>query len=165
MKRNGRKRKAMEKIFIADAMLGRLAKWMRIIGCDVEYFPKISDNEISERAFHSGRIILTRDTRLIRRKINRENCFFVKYDLYQDQLKQVVKAFSIDPMENLFTRCLLCNKKLLNIDKVFVADSVPEYVYYTKDNFKTCPSCNRLYWKATHKNNVVKQLKKILELK
>jgi uncharacterized protein with PIN domain len=102
---------------------------------------------------------------LIRRKINRENCFFVKYDHYQDQLKQVVKAFSIDPMENLFTRCLLCNKKLLTIDKISVADSVPEYVYYTIDNFKTCPSCNRLYWKATHKNSVVKQLKKILELK
>ncbi|MBW2661546.1 MAG: hypothetical protein JRD93_06075, partial [Deltaproteobacteria bacterium] len=61
----------MEKIFIADAMLGRLAKWMRIIGCDVEYFSEISDNEISERAFHSGRVILTRDTMLIRRKINR----------------------------------------------------------------------------------------------
>ncbi|MBW2741889.1 MAG: twitching motility protein PilT, partial [Deltaproteobacteria bacterium] len=123
----------MEKIFIADAMLGRLAKWMRIIGCDVEYFSEISDNEISERAFHSGRVILTRDTMLIRRKINRENCFFVKHDHYQDQLKQVVKAFSIDPMENLFTRCLLCNKKLLTIDKISVADSVPEYVYYTKD--------------------------------
>jgi hypothetical protein len=66
----------MEKIFIADAMLGRLAKWMRIIGCDVEYFSEISDNEISERAFHSGRIILTRDTMLIRRKINRKNSFF-----------------------------------------------------------------------------------------
>ena len=157
--------KAMEKIFIADAMLGRLAKWMRIIGCDVEYFPEISDNEISERAYHSGRIILTRDTMLIRRKINRENCFFIKYDHYQDQLKQVVKAFSIDPMKNLFTRCLLCNKKLLTVDKISVADSVPEYVYYTQDSFKTCSSCNRLYWKATHKNNVVEQLKKILESK
>ena len=155
---------AMEKIFIADAMLGKLAKWMRIIGCDVEYFPEISDNEISERAYHNGRIILTRDTMLIRRKINRANSFFVKSDHYQDQLRQVVKAFSIDPMENLFTRCLLCNKKLLNIDKISVADSVPEYVYYTRDNFKTCPACKRFYWNATHKNNMIEQLKKILEL-
>ena len=154
----------MENIFIADAMLGRLAKWMRITGCDVEYFPKISDNKISERAFHSGRIILTRNTMLIRRKINRKNSFFVESDHYRDQLKQVVKAFSIDPMKKLFTQCLLCNKKLITIDKIFVADSVPEYVYYTMDNFKTCPSCNRLYWKATHKNNVVEQLEKILEL-
>jgi len=50
---------------------------------------------------------------LIRKKINRENCFFVKSDHYQDQLKQVIKVFSIDPMENLFTQCLLYNKKLL----------------------------------------------------
>jgi hypothetical protein len=102
---------------------------------------------------------------LIRRKINRKNSFFVRYDSYQDQLKQVVKAFSIDPKENLFTRCLLCNKKLIYIDKISVADSVPEYVYCTRDNFKTCPSCDRLYWKATHKDNMVEQLRKILKLK
>ena len=65
---------------------------------------------------------------LIRRKINRKNSFFVKYDHYQDQLKQVVKAFSIDPMKKLFTQCLLCNKKLITIDKISVADSVSEYV-------------------------------------
>jgi uncharacterized protein with PIN domain len=155
----------MEKIFIADAMLGKLAKWMRIIGCDVEYFPIISDNEISERANNSGRIILTRDTMLIRKKLNRENSFFVKSDHYKDQLRQVVKAFSIDPMKNLFTRCILCNKKLITIDKISVSDSVPEYVYYTQDKFKTCPSCKRLYWNATHKNNMIEQLKNILELR
>lgn len=143
-------------------MLGKLARWMRMIGCDVEYFSKISDKELVERAWRVRRIILTRDTLLIQRRKARNNHFFVQGDGYKDQLRQVVKEFSIDPMSHLLTRCLLCNEPLLDIDKPLVKGRIPPYVYETQDAFKTCPSCRRLYWGATHRDEMVKQLKEIL---
>lgn len=143
-------------------MLGKLTRWMRMIGCDVEYFSKISDKELVERAWRTRRIILTRDTLLIQRRKARSNHFFVQGDGYKDQLRQVVKEFSIDPMSHLLTRCLLCNEPLLDIDKPLVKNSVPPYVYETQDAFKTCPSCGRFYWGATHREEMVEQLKEIL---
>ena len=153
----------MEYRFIADDMLGKLAKWMRIMGCDVEYFRSITDKELAERAYASGRIILTRDTLLIRRRKVKGNHFFVIGDSYKDQIRQVVKHFSIDPYSQILTRCIICNEPLVNIDKASIASKVPAYVYETQNTFETCPSCKRIYWNATHKERMVKQLEEILK--
>jgi uncharacterized protein len=83
------------KRFIADAMLGKLARWMRLMGCDVEYFPEISDRSLTLRAISGNRIILTRDTRLIQQKNNRDRAFLVIGDHYVDQLRQVVQLKNI----------------------------------------------------------------------
>ncbi|MBI5419038.1 MAG: Mut7-C RNAse domain-containing protein [Deltaproteobacteria bacterium] len=152
----------MDTRFIADTMLGKLAKWMRLLGCDVEYFPSIPDDELVERADRSRRLILTRDTLLIRRRKARENHFFVLYDGYKDQLRQVVRAFSIDPESRVLTRCLLCNEPLDEIEKSAAAARVPPYVYRTQETFVTCRSCRRIYWKGTHREAVERQLKEIL---
>jgi len=152
----------MEYKFIADDMLGKLAKWMRIMGCDVEYFPNITDKELAERAYRSKRIILTRDTLLIRRRKVKDNHFFVIGDSYKDQIRQVVKHFSIDPYAKILTRCILCNKSLINIDKASIASKVPAYVYETQNIFEICPSCKRIYWNATHKERMAKQLEDVL---
>lgn len=148
--------------FIADVMLGKLAKWMRIMGCDVEYFSEITDGELAERAYNNSRIILTRDTLLIKRRKVRNNYFFVEGDSYKDQIRQVVQHFSIDPVAMLLTRCLLCNRLLADIDKGLVENKVPQYVYETQDLFKICPTCNKIFWHATHKERMISQLKAIL---
>jgi uncharacterized protein with PIN domain len=153
----------MEVYFIADAMVGKLAKWMRAIGCNVEYHPQIADDELIERACESKRTILARDTLLVKRRKARDNHFFIQSDSYKDQLKQVVDHFRIDPFLNVLTRCLRCNDKLVHIDKETVKDRVPPYVYETQQEFKTCPSCRRIYWGATHKEEMLKQLKVILD--
>lgn len=148
----------MQYRFIADDMLGKLAKWLRIMGCDVEYFSNISDRELVDRAYKSGRIILTRDTFLIRRKKARGNNFFIKSNDYMEQVREVVKRFSIDPFAEFLTRCLLCNEPLRGIEKEAVKTKVPAYVHETETSFKICMSCGRIYWQATHKDNMVRQL-------
>jgi uncharacterized protein with PIN domain len=139
-----------QKRFFADDMLGKLAKWLRILGCDVAFDPEISDREIARRARREGRVILTRDTLLVRRREVRENHFFVRGDSYRDQLRQVVAHFRIDASEAIFTRCLRCNEPLAEVAKPLVAGKVPPYVYRTQESFGSCPRCGRIYWKATH---------------
>ena len=152
----------MEYRVIADAMLGKLAKWLRIMGCDVEYFSEIPDKELAKRACAEKRIILTRDTLLIRRRKVRGNYFFVEGDSYKDQLRQVVQHFSIDPAARLLTRCLICNALLNDIDRTQVEYRVPQYVYETQAVFRVCPLCSRIYWHATHKDAIVRQLEAML---
>jgi uncharacterized protein with PIN domain len=148
--------------FIADAMLGKLAKWLRILGCDVAYDPDISDREIADRGRREGRIILTRDTLLIRRREVRGNHFLVHGDSYRDQLRQVVTHFAIDPEGDLFTRCVRCNESLTEVDKDQVAGKVPSYVYGTQESFGGCVRCGRIYWKATHWKEMERHRKEML---
>ena len=152
----------MEQKFIADAMLGRLARWLRVLGCDVEYFPEIGDAELVDKALHGGRLILTRDTLLVRRKGARDNHFFVTGDHYRDQIRQVVDHFAIDTGERLLTRCLECNVLLTEIDKSNVYGRVPPYVYATQAEFRACPACGRLYWPGTHRERMLKELENLL---
>lgn len=148
--------------FIADTMLGKLAKWLRLLGCDVLYFPRISDEDLAERASRSGRVIITRDTLLIRRRIVRENHFFVRGDGYKGQIRQVVQRYSIDPSARILTRCLRCNELLTGVDKKAVRGKVPPYVYETQSAFVTCARCGRIYWSGTHRDEMVKQIRAIL---
>lgn len=147
--------------FIADSMLGRLAKWMRAIGCDVSYYRKIEDSELVDLAMKEGRLILTRDTLLIKRRKAKGNFFFVEGNSYKDQLRQVIRHFSIDPYKDLLTRCVECNLPLVDVDRETVKDRVPEYVYMTQETFRSCPKCHRIYWSATHKEDMMRTLKEI----
>ena len=146
--------------FEVDSMLGRLAKWLRIIGCDVAYFNHIEDDRLIEYANETGRIILTKDTRLIkRRKIRR--FFFVEGNDYKTQLKQVVTHFNIDIHKNLLDRCTICNKELQDINKDQVEGKVPVYVFNTVEKFSICNNCERIYYSATHKENILKELNEL----
>lgn len=149
--------------FIADAMLGKLARWMRIMGCDTEYFSEITDSALSDRARRTHRTILTRDTRLVRQKINRDRAFFVNGDHCADQLRQVVGAFAIDPYKEMLTRCLRCNVRLMPYEKTDAAGKVPPYVFQTQDRFEICPECRKIYWKATHVERMAEQLDRMLK--
>jgi len=142
-------------------MLGKLATWLRLLGCDVEYLPAIPDEDLVEMAFRSGRMILTRDLQLIRRRKARDNHFLVQCDGYKDQLRQVVERFSIDPLGRIFTRCLRCNEPLKGIDRSAVRERVTPYVYETQNDFKTCGCCGRIYWKGTHRVVAMKQVMRI----
>jgi uncharacterized protein len=152
----------MERAFIVDSMLGRLTRWLRVTGCDTEYFREIGDAELAERAWQSGRLILTRDTLLVRRRGVRDNSFLVEGDHFRDQLRQVVRAFAIDPFALFLTRCLECNAPLGELTRSEAEGRVPPYVFATQDRFRSCPACGRLYWGGTHRERMLEELKGIL---
>lgn len=148
--------------FIADAMLGRLARWLRILGYDVVYEPFISDDDLIARAVQERRIILTMDRKLTERA-SAKNSLLIRSPYYKEQLKQVITSYNIDDTPGIFTRCLLCNTLLNQIDKEEVKDKVPPYVYSTQDTFDICPQCSRLYWSGTHRAKMLETLDEIMK--
>ncbi len=152
----------MEPRFLADSMLGRLATWLRLLGCDVEYHRRIPDGELVRRAAEGGRVLLTRDTRLVTHPGLRGSVLFIRGDRYPDQLRQVVRRFGIDPRANLHTRCVRCNEPLLSVEKDAVRERVPPYVFLTQETFRRCPACGRIFWRATHAQRMEGHLAEIL---
>jgi uncharacterized protein with PIN domain len=143
--------------FVADKTLGRLARWLRIVGCDVLYGSNFSGNGLLAAARREHRIVLTRDRRLARRA-DMPRFLLVEDDRFRQQLRQVVVAFDIDPRAGLFRRCVDCNTELVEVPREEVAADVPEFVRATQKRFRRCPRCRHLYWDATHVDRVRDEL-------
>jgi uncharacterized protein len=145
--------------FAADDMVGKLAKWLRILGHDTLYFHRVDDRRLLDISIEQNRILLTRDTALAARKLAR-NCLLLTDDDYMKQLVHVMKKLdlSID-RQKVFTRCLICNTPLDPISKKDVEFSVPQYVFKTQQTFTRCRDCGRIYWSATHASHVEETLK------
>lgn len=143
--------------FILTNELGRLAKWLRILGFDAAYLSSNNRSELIINSLREGRIILSRDRKMS--QLSGVRLLRIKYDKVRDQLRQVLEGFDIK-LEDcpLFTRCVICNKELEDIEKKKLKDKVPEYVYNTQQDFVICPECERIYWQGTHWGNVRKLL-------
>ncbi len=147
--------------FIADVMLGRLAKWLRIAGFDVLYSNNFSDNELVMISNSEGRVLLSRDTRLLVRKAVRTFIFIESQDL-QMQIRQVFDTVHITGLSSFLTRCLSCNEALQETAHESVRGMVPPFVFETQKNFKFCPRCGKVFWAGTHRNSVIRNLEKLL---
>ena len=144
--------------FLADVMLGTLAKWLRILGYDTAYNNTIGDDEIIERCQAEGRIGLTRDRRLVQRLSECSVLFIDREELFE-QVRQVLKFVGADwqPTQTL-SRCIECNRLLEEVNRQKVEGKVPSYVLETQTRFRRCPFCARLYWSGTHRQNIYEQL-------
>lgn len=134
--------------FLADTMLGRLATWLRILGYDVEYV-RGEDAALIERARETGRILLTRDTGIVRRR-GLPPHLLVHSDHISEQLRQVIQAFHLTAADPSTRRCPRCNALLEPRTKAEVFGRVPEFVWSQQDTFWGCPACGRLYWAGSH---------------
>lgn len=141
--------------FIADVMLGRLAKFMRICGLDVAYDRTLSDDDIIRISLEQGRTILTRDTGLIRRPLA-SNHLLIRSDRPTEQLRQVIDSFHIDVNRAMCTRCAVCNTPLSRMEKEEARDLVPQYVYIRHSDFMRCQGCMKIYWKGTHVERIMR---------
>jgi uncharacterized protein with PIN domain len=142
--------------FAVDTMLGRLARWLRILGHDVAYGPHLHGAGLVACARREGRLILTRDTQLVRDP-HLPPHVFVTSDRFRDQLGELA---SVVPLARgaAFTRCVECNADLAPVAREDVRGRVPPYVFETQKRFWTCPSCRRLYWPATHQTRMRREL-------
>lgn len=147
--------------FIADEMLGRLAKWLRTIGYDTVYYNSGGDSGLVQRALEEDRIILTRDTHLAERKLARK-IVLVKSDQLWEQLRQVIEELDLDVKSRLLTRCIVCNEELISVEKKDIQSKVPAYTYLTQSEFYKCPSCGKIYWPGTHKDNILRVINGII---
>ena len=142
-------KKEKEFKFIATFELGRLGRWLRLLGYDCDYFKEGRKGELVIRSLREERVILTRETGMSR--FSGTRMIRIKNDFVEDQLKQVLKTLrlKVNP-EKLFTKCTLCNSSIKGIEKDKIKDRVPPYVYKTQNDFKICAKCRKIYWKGTH---------------
>jgi uncharacterized protein with PIN domain len=145
--------------FAADRMLGKLARWLRLLGQDVIYGPHLSGFGLIQAARREGRLILTRDRRL--RQKHPPDFLFIESDHHREQLRQVIRACNLDPLARAFRRCAECNTALQRLEKAAVEKLVPPYVFSTQERFSCCPQCGRIYWAATHHENMLAELKRL----
>jgi uncharacterized protein with PIN domain len=149
---------------IADAMLGKLARWLRVLGYDVAYEKKIGDDRLIERARAENRLVLTRDTHLFRCRWSPPiPMILVEDDRLPQQLRQISARLGLSGEDRLLSRCLECNVPLIAVLKQSLRLRVPEYVYRTQNRFSQCPSCYRIYWPGTHWGKIRSRLQALLE--
>jgi uncharacterized protein with PIN domain len=136
-------------------MLGTLAKWLRILGYDTLFDPDIDDHQLVRLARAEDRLILTRDRELARRRGVR--VLFVADEHLDDQIQQVLADLDLEPARS-FSRCPVCNEPLVAIDRETARSRVPAYVARTQHTFKSCPICQRVFWRGTHWQRINEQL-------
>jgi uncharacterized protein len=131
---------------VADAMLGRLAHWLRLLGYDTMYWRTGSDEALISFARAEERLIVTKDHQLAGRHGVR--ALLVEAELLELQIEEVRAA--LGGQLRPFTRCPECNGLLADLVHEAARDLVPPYVWQTQSSFRRCPECGRVYWKGTH---------------
>ncbi len=149
------------KRFVVDRMLGKLSKWLRVLGYDVVYLQEARSAEVLAR-LHEGRILLTRNRRAGRWH-EQGRVFVVNANDPREQLREVIQGLSLSRMSAaLFSRCLMCNCLLSTVSREEVREAVPEYVWHTQDQFHRCDDCGKVYWAGSHSEKMQKLLEEIL---
>ncbi len=139
--------------FIVDVNVGKLAKWLRILGFDTLFINPIEDGDLVEIARREQRIVLTKDTHIAERRpvtSGQVRVVLVEGDRVLDQLRFLAGKLELRGPFNAFSRCLRCNVELEPVDRSLVRDRVPPYVYRTQQRYMTCPRCGKIYWPGTH---------------
>jgi uncharacterized protein with PIN domain len=143
---------------LADGMLGRLAKWLRLLGYDTAYNNTATDLELAHRARAEGRVLLTRDRELAARRGLRT--LLIQSQVLEEQVREVRNAVGPPPHPAL-SRCAVCNSVLEPVSPAGVADRVPPYVLRTQTEFHRCPGCGRIYWPGSHIQAMRGQMEKL----
>jgi len=145
--------------FILTEDLGRLTKWLRMLGYDAEVYKSASFFTIIRLAKKERRIFITRSKKDLKsnQKISR---VLIKSENYLEQLQEMKDYISFKD-EHIFTRCLICNKSLFDISKKKIIDLIPEYIYQNHKDFKVCRKCGKIYWKGTHHKDMMNELREL----
>ncbi len=150
--------------FIVDSNVGKLAKWLRMLGYDAVFFEGDDDAYMIDRALKENRVILTRDTQVMKRGVitsGRLKAILIDSDKVESQVLQVIETLHLDFQSRPFTICLECNNPLEERSKEEIKDRVPPYVFKTQQQYMECPVCQRIYWRGTHWQAMLGKLERL----
>lgn len=143
-------------------MVGKLARWLRLLGFDVAYYRRIDDDKLLGLASQEKRVILTRDHELINKAKKRQSLkqrfLLIESECWEEQVEQVLDHFKLRDKINPNSRCLECNSQLKILPKARAKNLVPPFVYEQAEGFALCPGCGRIFWKGTHFQDMEKKL-------
>lgn len=143
--------------FIADAHLGKLAAYLRMIGFDTVYRNDLPDKEIIERSHREKRVILTRDLAILKNgKVSRG--YFIRNRDPLKQCREVIEKFSLEGRITPFSRCMDCNAHVYTVEKDQIADKIPEKTKKYFREFYQCQGCGKVYWKGSHHKKMLKMI-------
>lgn len=148
---------------LADSSLGRLSKWLRMLGYDTRYYRGEADRSFLRKAEKEGRVVLTRRKDVLNRN-HPGIVLLVEHDRVEDQIVEVLAKLDLKPEPGtLFTLCLRCNESLKAATPEEVRPLVPEYVFRTQKEFRVCPGCGGVFWPGTHRERAMNTLNKLLK--
>ena len=148
-----------ESKFVCDDHCGRLARWLRFLGFDCAHRQDFDDATVLRIALDEARTILTRDHTLAEKAMARSIVLLDSADPL-DQVRQVVGAFGLRvSSDGIGTVCTVCNLITDSIEKDVIEKRLPPYVRATQQEFRECPQCHRLYWRATHVMRMLERLR------
>lgn len=142
--------------FVADHMLGSLARWLRMMGYDTIYDKSKDDPDLAKLARAESRFILTRDKELSKEP----GALFLENEDLDQQLQAVATRYGLKFNEDMI-RCSTCNGDLVNLPKEEAKGNVPDGAFQMNEKFWRCTKCQKIYWKGTHWNGITERLKKL----
>jgi len=149
----------MDVRFITDRSLGRLSKWLRLLGYDTVYYRGEADRTFLRKAEKEGRVVLTKKRDLAGRS-HPGRMLILREDRVGDQIGEVLSELSIQPdPAAMFRRCLLCNEGLEEVTPERVAGVIPDYVLRHGRDFRRCPRCGKVFWPGTHRARAIQFLR------
>lgn len=152
--------------FVADVNVGKLAKWLRILGYDTVFINPIDDARLVEIGLTDGRIVLTRDTHIRERRpvaSGLVRLVLVQGDRVADQIRFLTAYLGLRHSVEMLTRCIECNVPLAPVERSDVEGRVPPYVWKTQERYVICPRCGKIYWAGTHWDRMRRTARQLLD--
>jgi hypothetical protein len=147
--------------FVLDVHLGKLARYLRLLGFDTLYANDYGDGTIVRLAARDRRIILTRDRGILKHRAVTHG-YWLRNTEPRAQLREVVQALDLAGRIRPFARCMECNGGLEDADRRSVLDRVPASVAREQTRFRTCSACRRVYWRGSHYDRLARLVQGLL---
>ena len=149
--------------FAVEKTLGRLTKWLRLLGFDTRYESELTGKKFID-TLETDRILLTR-TRRIQNQLESRKLIFVESDHLAQQLNQIFRELGLKASQTRpFSRCLQCNVPIISVEKASIRGRVPDYIFEIHDRFQKCPECNRIFWRGSHTRRSFEKIQQVLGL-
>ena len=149
--------------FIADVHLGKLARYLRMMGFDVLYKKDFDDDEIVNISLLEKRAILTKDRGILKCK-EVTHGYWIRNTEVKEQAIEVIKRFDLKNIIKEFSRCIDCNSVLKPISKNEIIDDLPPKVSKSQVDFSQCPACKKIYWKGTHYQQMLSFIQSVKDI-